>query len=120
MPVPYTVAAVPEDPFIVSINRMYQRFLDAGVYVYYTYSPRNIMALSEASTPEARAELDSYLREKLCVPIISEIEDSLWSGTYLYGTDNHLSTEGVTIHTQRLIPLIQAQMEIDGLEGYDG
>lgn len=120
MPVPYTVAAFPEDPFIISINRMYQRFLDAGVHVYYTYSPRNIMALSEASTPEARAELDSYLREKLCVPIISEIEDSLWSGTYLYGTDNHLSTEGVTIHTQRLIPLIQAQMEIDGLEGYDG
>lgn len=120
MPVPYTIAAFPEDPFITSINRMYQKFLDAGVYVYYTYSPRNIMAISEASTLEARAELDAYLREKLCVPIISEIEDSLWSGTYLYGTDNHLSTEGVSIHTQRLIPLIKVQMEADGLEGYDG
>lgn len=120
MPVPYTVAAFPEDPFITSINRMYQQFLDAGVYVYYTYSPRNAMAISEASTPEARAALDAYFREKLCVPIISEIEDSLWSGTYLYGTDNHLSTEGVAIHTQRLIPLIKAQMEKDGLEGYDG
>ena len=120
MPVPYTVAAFPEDPFITSINRMYQMFLDAGVHVYYTYSPRNIMALSEASTPEARAELDAYFREKLCVPIISQIEDSLWSGTYLYGTDNHLSTEGVMIHTQRLIPLIRAQMEQDGLEGSHG
>lgn len=120
MPVPYTIAAFPEDPFITSINRMYQKFLDAGVYVYYTYSPRNIMAISEASTPEARAALDAYFREKLCVPIISEIEDSLWSGTYLYGTDNHLSTEGVAIHTERIIPLIKAQMEADGLEGYDG
>lgn len=120
MPVPYTIAAFPEDPFITSMNRMYQKFLDAGVHVYYTYSPRNIMAISEASTPEARAALDAYFREKLCVPIISEIEDSLWSGTYLYGTDNHLSTEGVAIHTRRLIPLIRAQMEKDGLEGYDG
>lgn len=119
MPVPYTVAAFPEDPYITSMNRIYQRFLDAGVYVYYTYSPRNIMALSEASTPQARAELDAYLREKLCVPIISQIEDSLWSGNYLYGTDNHLSTEGVAIHTMRLIPLIKAQMEKDGLEEYD-
>lgn len=113
MPVPYTVAAFPEDPFITSMNRMYRRFLDAGVSVYYTYSPRNIMALSEASTPEARAALDAYLREKLCVPIISGIEDSLWSGTYLYGTDNHLSTEGVVIHTQRLIPLIRAALEAE-------
>ena len=120
MPVPYTVAAFPEDPFITSINGMYQRFLDAGVTVYFTYAPRNIMALSEASTPEARAELDAYFREKLCVPVISEIEDSLWSGTYLYGTDNHLSTEGVAIHTQRLIPLIRAQMALDGLEGAYG
>ena len=120
MPVPYTVAAFPEDPFITSINRMYRRFLDAGVTVYFTYAPRNSMALSEASTSEARAELDAYFREKLCVPVISEIEDSLWSGTYLYGTDNHLSTEGVAIHTQRLIPLIRARMALDGLEGaYD-
>jgi hypothetical protein len=115
MPVPYTVAAFPEDPFITSINQVYRRFLDAGVHVYYTYSPRNRLAISEASTPAARAELDAYFREKLLVPIISEIEDSLWSGTYLYGTDNHLSTEGVAIHTRHLIPLIREQMIKDGL-----
>lgn len=120
MPVPYTVAAFPEDPYITSVNRMYRKFLDAGVHVYFTYAPRNALALSEASTPEARAELDLYFREKLCVPVISDIEDSLWSGVYLYGTDNHLSTEGVAIHTARIIPLLRAQMEADGLEGYDG
>ena len=67
------------------------------------------------TAPQARAELDAYFREKLQVPIISELEDSLWRGVYLYGTDNHLSTEGVQIHTQRLIPLLRAQMEQDGL-----
>lgn len=120
MPVPYTIAAFPEDPYITSINRMYEKFLDAGVHVYFTYAPRNAMALSDDSTPEARAALDAYFREKLCVPVISDLEDSLWSGIYLYGTDNHLSTEGAAIHTRRLIPLIRAQLENDGSEGYDG
>ncbi|MBR2889227.1 MAG: hypothetical protein IKC09_02995 [Oscillospiraceae bacterium] len=115
LPVHYTVSAFPEALFIDPINRMYEKFQVAGVYVYYTYSPRNALALSDDSTPQARAELDAYFREKLQVPIISELEDSLWRGVYLYGTDNHLSTEGVQIHTQRLIPLLRAQMEQDGL-----
>ena len=120
LPVPYTLAAFPEDPYITSLNRMYAKFQAAGVLVYFTYSPRNALAISGDSTPEARAALDACFREKLCVPVISEIEDSLWSGIYLYGTDNHLSTEGVAIHTERLIPLIRKQMEADGAEGYDG
>ena len=71
------------------------------------------MALSDVSTPEARAELDQYLRNNICVPIITELEDSLWSGVYLYGTDNHLSSEGVTIHTERVIAALKAQMTQD-------
>ena len=111
LPVHYTLTAFPEDPFITSINAMYQKFLDAGVTVFFTYSPRNAQAISPDSTLEARAALDAYFREKLIVPVISDLEDSLWSGIYLYGTDNHLSTEGVDIHTRRLIPLIQAALE---------
>lgn len=109
-PVHYTITAFPKESYIDPLNRMYQRFLDKGVTVYYTYSPRNSLAISEASTPEARTELDRYLRENLCVPIITELEDSLWSGIYLYGTDNHLSTEGVVIHTKRVISALQTQM----------
>ena len=71
-------------------------------------------------TPEARVALDACFREKLCIPILSEAEDSLWSGIYLCGTDNHLSAEGVDIHTRRMIPLIRSHMEMDGLEDYDG
>lgn len=112
-PVHYTVAAFPMETHIEPLNAVYRRFLDKGVTVYYTYSPRNSLALSETSTPEARAELDRYLRENLCVPIITELEDSLWSGVYLYGTDNHLSTEGAAIHTERVIAALRAQMERD-------
>ncbi len=113
--VDYTVSAFPRERFIDPLNAMYRRFLDQGVAVYFTYSPRNSLAISEASTPQRRAELDAYLRSELCVPVLSELEDSLWSGVYLYGTDNHLSTEGVEIHTRRFIPQLRAQMARDGL-----
>ncbi len=109
-PVLYTVAAFPKETYLDPLNRMYQRFLEKGTRVYYTYSPRNRLALSDASTPEARAELDRYLRENLRVPIITELEDSLWSGVYLYGTDNHLSTEGAAIHTGQIIAALKAAM----------
>ena len=112
-PVHYTIAAFPPETHIEPLNAVYRRFLDKGVTVYYTYSPRNVLALSDSSTPEARAELDRYLRETLCVPVITELENSLWSGVYLYGTDNHLSTEGAAIHTQRVIAALKTQMARD-------
>lgn len=111
LPVHYTVTVFPKETYIDPLNAMYRRFLEKGVSVYYSYSPRNALALSEDSTRSAREELDRYLRENLCVPIITELEDSLWSGVYLYGTDNHLSTEGAAIHTERVIAALSAQME---------
>lgn len=112
-PVHYTVTAFPRETYIEPLNAMYRRFQAEGVTVYYTYSPRNSLALSGDSTPEARSGLDAYLRETLCAPVITELEDSLWSGTYLYGTDNHLSTEGAALHTQRIVGALKAQMERD-------
>lgn len=111
LPVDYTARSFPKSAFIDPLNREYQRFLDRGVKVYFTYAPRNRLAVSEDSTPEARAELDAWFRETLCVPVLEEIEDSLVSGVYLYGTDNHLSTEGTARRTQRIITLLAAQLE---------
>lgn len=120
LPVQYAVSAFPKERFIAPLNAMYRRFMDQGVMVYFAYSPRNAQAVSEDSTPQARAELDAYLRDGLCVPVITELEDSLWSGVYLYGTDNHLSTEGAQINTQRFIPRLRGQMARDGLVESDG
>ena len=94
---------------------MYRRFLDRGVRVYFTYAPRNRLAVSADSTRPARAELDAWLRENLCVPVISDIEDSLVSGTYLCGTDNHLSTEGVALRTRQIIQDLKARLEQEGI-----
>lgn len=79
--------------------------------MYFTYAPRNCLAISEDSTYEARQELDRYFRENLSIPVLGTLEESLWSGIYLHGTDNHLSTEGVAIRTERIIGQLKAQLE---------
>ena len=108
LPVRYTVEAFTSEPFSESLNAVYEPFLEAGIRVFFTYAPRNIEALSMDSTEKARAELDAYFRKTLHARVISDIEESLYSGIYMYGTDNHLSTEGVDIRTRRLIRDLQA------------
>lgn len=112
--VDYTVRSFSKTAFITPLNTEYQRFLDRGMKVYFTYAPRNRLAVSVDSSLQARAELDAWFREALCVPVLGGIEDSLVSGVYLYGTDNHLSTEGVAWRTQDIVGLLRAQLELEG------
>ncbi len=86
-----------------SLNAEYRKFLDAGVQVLFTYTPRNRSSISEDSTPENRMALEALLKEKLCVPVISRMEDSLISGVYFFVIDSHLSSEGVRLHTLQII-----------------
>lgn len=48
---------------------------------------------------------------------LSAAEPPVYSGTYLYGTDNHLSTEGVAIHTDRIIAALKVQLAAEEKEG---
>lgn len=117
LPVEYTVSSFPKEIYFEKANEIYQRFLDKGIYVYLTFSPRNRYALSEDSTAEERKKLQESMEERLIIPVISDIEESLYEGTYLYGTDNHLSTEGVAIRTERIIQDLHRQLQADGIEG---
>ena len=114
LPVEYTAAAFPKEAFIDPLNAVFKRFLENGVRVCFTYAPRNREALSEKSTAEARAALETHFRENLSVPVISDIEESLYPGRYLFGTDNHLSTEGVAIRTERTIRDLKNELEKEG------
>lgn len=114
--VAYTKAAFPKAQYLDPVNAMYERFLEKEIKVYVTYAPRNRYAVSKESTQAARAQLDRYLREELIVPVISDIEKSLFPGTYLYGTDNHLSTEGVLLRTEDIIADLKAQLALEGVE----
>ena len=82
--------------------------------MFFTYAPRNRLAISEDSTPEARRALDAWFREALCVPVLTGLESSLVSGRYLYGTDNHLSTEGVVLRTAEIVAALAAQLGREG------
>ena len=68
--------------------------------VYFAYSPRNAQAVSPDSTPEARAELDAYLRRELCVPVITPLEDSVGQGPVerQHGREEQQEFQGVEIH----------------------
>lgn len=107
--VEYTVRALPKDYYLVPFNAMCARFSQKGVRVLVTYSPRNSLAVSQDSTPQAIEELDAYLRANLDVPVITKLSDSLLPGRYFYGTDNHLSTEGVALRTQQVIEALKQE-----------
>lgn len=106
----YTTDTFTEDR-IAYLNSEYQRFLDKGIRVLFTYTPRNRSSITEESTKEKRAELDRTLRDKLCVPVISRIENSLISGEYFFLIDSHLSTEGVRLHTQQIVDDLKPWMD---------
>lgn len=98
----YTVGPFGQER-LEALNSMYRRFLARGVQVLFTYSPRNRESLTESSTPENRSALENLLRETLCVPVISPMEDALMPARYFYLIDSHLSTEGVKVHTEQII-----------------
>ena len=110
LPVRYTVEAFTSEPFAGSLNAVHDRFIEKGIRVFFSYAPRNIEALSIDSTEKNRAALDAFFRRTLHARVISNIEDSLFSGIYMYETDNHLSTEGAGIYTRRIIRDLQAAL----------
>ncbi|MBQ9304255.1 MAG: hypothetical protein IJ208_14200, partial [Butyrivibrio sp.] len=110
LPVDYTVSAFPAE-YIASLNSEAAKFMEKGITVLFTYAPRNESAISPESTLEARRKLDEYLKSLLDFPVISDIEDSLFKGRYLFETDNHLSTEGVKIRTELIIKDLQPYIQ---------
>lgn len=110
-------AAYTPEPFtagrIAAMNCEYQRFIDKGIQVLFTYTPRNRSSLTEDSTAENRSALDKLLREQLLAPVISDMEDSLMSGIYFYVIDSHLSSEGVRLHTSQVIEDLAAWLSTE-------
>lgn len=105
----YTLSSFPAE-YLDSLNGVYGKFLGKGINVYFTYTPRNRSSLSPASTAAARHTLHEYLIAHLCVPVISELEDSLFSGVYFYLIDSHLSSEGAALRTERIIADLQTAL----------
>ena len=95
------------------LNRVYDAFAARGARVFFTYSPRSRVSISGDSTEQSVAGLDARVRSTLRAEVISPIEDSLMDPLYFYGTDNHLSTEGVQLHTRQVIGDLRRALEGD-------
>lgn len=98
----YTVKAFPV-ALIEALNGVYREFQARGVKVLFAYTPRNQSSLTAESTEQERRALHTHLAEHLAVPMILEMEQGLYPGTYFYLIDSHLNDEGVYIHTKRII-----------------
>ena len=95
----------------LGLNRVYDRFQALGARVFFTYSPRSQRSICSDSDSASIRALGQAFRERLHVPVISSIEDSLMDAFYFYGTDNHLTTEGAAIHTKAVIADLQRALE---------
>ena len=102
IPADYTTNTITIE-LIEALDRELKCFKEKGVDVLFTYAPRNRSSLTENSTRERIEETEAILRRTLSIPVISDIEDSLYSGIYFYEIDNHLSDEGAVLRTDRLI-----------------
>ena len=110
LPVAYTKEAFPRS-FLESVNAVYESFLEKGVRVFFAYAPRNALAVSEETNDASLEELDAWFAEGLIVPVLGKAKDSLVPGRLLYGTDNHLSTEGARLRTLETAQLLQQALE---------
>ena len=108
----YTVGGFPVD-VIQSLNRVYEGFLADGITVYFSYTPRNIRAITPESTADERQKLQEHLREHLIVPVISDIEESLYPGTCFYLIDSHLSSEAAVERTRRIIDDLRTRLSTE-------
>ncbi|MCR5491579.1 MAG: hypothetical protein K6F32_05580 [Bacilli bacterium] len=86
-----------------SCNAHWDEIEAMGVKVLFNYAPKNIHCLTEASTLEERNKLEALINEKLDLPIMGELEESLYQAKYFYLIDNHLTNDGARIHTEKLI-----------------
>ena len=106
----YNESHIREEDWL-GLNRVYDRFQALGARVFFTYSPRSERSISPDSDSASRKALEEAFRERLNVPVISSMEDSLMDAFYFYGTDNHLTTEGAAIHTKAVIADLQRALE---------
>lgn len=99
------------DERVSAINQVYQEFLDEGIHVLFTFSPKNRNCLTQRSTKEKRKEVENYLRENLVVPVISPFEDDILPGTDFYKIDNHLSSKAARERSFRMVGYLKEHIK---------
>lgn len=90
------------------LNGVYDMFAAKGAKVYFSYSVRSVLGLSDDTTEESIAALEKEVRTRLHAEVLDDAHGAIMQPEYFYDTDNHLSSEGVKLHTARIIALLKA------------
>lgn len=88
---------------IESLNTVYDNLKEQGINVLFTYFPKNRYCLSVRTNEDTIKELEEEFNSLLHAPVISKIDDYIYDANYFYLIDNHLSSEGAMIRTERVI-----------------
>jgi uncharacterized repeat protein (TIGR02543 family) len=106
-------ATILRSSILEDLNTTYQNLESKGITVYFSYSPANLDGEGmpdEATRALYEAKIQQYITS---VPIISSLEDYMYSGRYFTNTNYHLSTEGAEMRTEQLIADIKKQMDAE-------
>lgn len=97
-----------------NINSVIDKCNETGAKTYFSFPSLNKNALAGGAKKQAhRTRYQNYISDNLDITVISSIEDYIFNGRYMSGTNYHLSSEGTVIRTERLIDDIRAQLAKD-------
>lgn len=89
------------------INKFAKKMENKGVSVYFVYAPLDIMCVD--STSEEIAEYSQIIADNLDIPMIVSIDDALMDGEYFFNTNNHLTTLGAQIYSEKIVAGLKNQ-----------
>ena len=95
------------------LNYAYDLFEERGAKVYFSYSVRSKLGLSADTTEQSISALEEAVRNNLDAYILNSAHDVILEPKYLFDTDNHLSTEGAKMHSEKIIAQLKDAMEDD-------
>ncbi len=97
-----------------NINSVIAKCQAKGAKTYLSFPSLNKHALDGPAKKENhRKDYEDYIRDNLDLTVISSIEDYIFNGKYMSGTNYHLSSEGTELRTERLISDLRAQLKKD-------
>jgi hypothetical protein len=88
-----------------ALNRFYARAVKAGVRAYFAYAPVNGLAVNTG--PEKWRDMDDYLNAALDMPVLGTQAEAVMESGYFYDSNNHLTTEGARLYSERLAALLR-------------
>lgn len=93
------------------LNYAYDLFESRGADVYFAYSVRSELGLSDDTTEESISALEEAVKTHLDVPVLNGAHDAIMDPKYFFDTDNHLNTDGAALHSLKTIEQLKAAAE---------